>query len=541
MEAFGPWAGQPWAYLPAGTAATQAIVVMRLANAGYATSAADDPAHTPYSPRIMGDIEISQSAVDAFGVGGRVAIGIGEFATDDADLFHLAPIVYGTADGRGATVRVLPVANGQATNFGTPYGSARIAFRGILGGIHHASGSRARVVLADASQRLAVKLQASLFSGSGGLGGPATLANRPKPVCLGDCTNVTPVAVGSVDLGAGSLPTYVVHSGAVNAISAVRIRGVAQALVGGTPGVGQARVFTGSGAFQLGSSPDGIVTADVQGDSTGGYVSSTAGVLRRLLQSFGPLLSTAQLNVPSFDFSETDLPGDVGYWQGPDEITAADAIDRILAGSGAILAGGRDGTLRLVDPLAQGDSQFVLTEGLIAELEPVDLPAALRPLPWSVLVDWAPNSTPMTDFAGSVTDSDRARFSAAARGPVRSESSGIYTRVAQRRELRLPGRYLNSADAQARADRWRGFFEGAPRIFRITTDRYLGRIEIGDLGAIAYPTFGLYDGAGVVVLGWQESLAARRLTLTVATVPWVTYVPPPAPDPFFILDEDLLA
>ena len=178
-------------------------------------------------------------------------------------------------------------------------------------------------------------------------------------------------------------------------------------------------------------------------------------------------------------------------------------------------------------------------------IEPVPLPANLRPPPWAVLVDYAPNGAPTNDFAGSVTDADRARLSASVQGPVRAESTAIYGRVAQRRELRFPGQIAESADALSRAESWREFHEGAPRIFRIVTDRYLGQIEVGDLGIIVYPAYGLQYGAGVVVLGYAEALSARRLTLTLCTLPegWVTFPAPSEAEGFldFILDETGLA
>ena len=98
-------------------------------------------------------------------------------------------------------------------------------------------------------------------------------------------------------------------------------------------------------------------------------------------------------------------------------------------------------------------------------------------------------------------------------------------RVGQQRDMRLPGLYYAEADAMLRAERFRAFYEAGPRMFRLTTDRYLGQIEVGDLGAIAYPAYGLNEGVGVVVLDWSEQVAGRRMTVTVVTAPWLI-VPP---------------
>ena len=533
----------PGQYAPAALAAAtlQSLLTLGIATAAYITGPAEDPPNLLYTPRLYGDIEVSQSGVDAFGIGGRVALGVADIELWDADLSFLGPVAFGTADGRGATIRVVDVVDPRASDFGTSIGSARIAFRGILQRADHSGGSRARLTITDASERLAVKLQPALFAGTGGLEGPATLKDRPKPICLGVTTNISPVSVGNVDLGLGSLPTYLVNSRAVQDITAIRIRAVAQSIVGIAPTVGEAVVWEDQGAFQLGSSPDGAVTCDVEGDNVGGYVDTTAEIIQRLLQDFGPALADTDIHAESFRRAIDELPGAVGFYQGADEIVTTAAIDRLIAGPGAILCGGRDGAVRLVDPLAQGPAQFQLGLGRILALEPVPMPAALRPLPWVVAADWAPNGTQMTDFAGTVSDADRARFAAAARGPVRSESTYIATHVAQRREMRLPSLYAAEADALVRAAQWRAFFEAGPRMFRVTTDRYLGQVEVGDLGALACPQYDLDRGVGVVVLGYQEALAGRRLTLTVVTVPWVTDPPAAEAGVFFVLDEDLLA
>jgi len=149
----------------------------------------------------------------------------------------------------------------------------------------------------------------------------------------------------------------------------------------------------------------------------------------------------------------------------------------------------------------------------------------------------------MTDFAGSVTDANRSAQSAAESGPARAASVGIAARVFQARDMRLPGLYYDAADALIRAERIRSFLEPGPRLFRVVTDRYLGQIEIGDLGALAYPGHALDAGVGVVVLGYSEKLAGRRLALILATVPWVT-IPPLATGgtglDYFILDTDVV-
>ncbi len=511
----------PPATLPPELVATQGITVFRAASTAWASDVTDDPASATWSARLLGDVELAQSAVDALGIGGRVALGLADIEMWDGDGAFADLVRYGTADGRKVTIRVAPATIPRASNTGTPLASAAIAFQGIVRAIDHADLKRARLAVVDVAERLAVPLQSARYAGTGGLEGPSALSGRPKPVSLGRVFNATPIALGNVDLGYGSLPTYQSHWRAIAGHDAVRIRGVEQTAVTTTPTVGQFIDLPSFGAFQIGSSPDGAVTADIRGDGMPVYVATTALVLKRLVQSLGPAFTDAELHFDAWAFADTDLPGEIGWFRGTDEISASDAATQIVASTGSVLAGGRAGLLRMFDPLAAAAEQFTLPSAWIIDCKPLALPAALRPLPVAVAVDWQHNWTPMTDLAGSVANTLRAQLQGAASGPARAISTLITNRVAKQRDLAFAGLYWAQTDALARAAKWQAFLEAGPRVFEITTDRYLGQIECGDIGRVAYPAFGLDAGVRCVVVGWREALGARRLTLILVTLPEV--------------------
>jgi hypothetical protein len=164
-------------------------------------------------------------------------------------------------------------------------------------------------------------------------------------------------------------------------------------------------------------------------------------VLKRLVQSLGPAFTDAELHFDASAFADTDLPGEIGWYRGTDEISASDTATQIVASTGAVLAGGRAGLLRMFDPLAAAAEQFTLPSAWIIDCKPVALPAALRPLPVAVTVNWQPNWTPMTDLAGSVVNTLRAQLQGAASGPARAISTLITNRVAQQRDLAFTGLY----------------------------------------------------------------------------------------------------
>jgi hypothetical protein len=470
----------------------------------------------------MGDVELSQSAVDALGIGGRVALGLADIDLWDGDGAMADLIRYGTADGRRVAIRVAPVTSRP----GPPTAA--------LPSPPPAWPSRASSVPSSMATTSAPGSPSSTSPSAwpprcnpAATPAPAAWKARPRSpagpsrsASAGCSTSRRSPWATSISATA-SLPTYQSHWRAIAGHDAVRIRGVAQTAVTTTPLVGQFIDLPTLGAFQLGSSPDGTVTADVRGDAVPLYVATTAMVLKRLVQSLGPGFTDAELHADAWAFADTDMTGEIGWFRGTDEISASDAASQIVAATGAVLAGGRAGLLRAFDPLASAAEQFTLPSAWILDCKPVPLPAALRPLPVAVAMDWQRNWTPMTDLAGSVAGTLRAQLTGTCSGPARAISTLITNRVAQQRDLAFAGLYWAQADAAARAAKWQAFLEAGPRIFEITTDRYLGQIECGDIGRVFYPAYRLDAGVRCVVVGWREALGARRLTLTIVTLPEV--------------------
>jgi len=193
------------------------------------------------------------------------------------------------------------------------------------------------------------------------------------------------------------------------------------------------------------------------------YVNSIAGTLRRMLESLGLAYDAADFDTTAWAFAEADLPGIVAFHQCAIATTTLSAAEDILAGSGAILAAGRGGKLRLADPLATDAPQFDLPAACVLSCEPLPLPASLRPLPRAIAVRWRRNHAPLSNMAGSVAAADRQRLSQEG-SFARAESSLITSRVAQQREISFPAAYWTEAEALARAEKWRALLEAGPRM-----------------------------------------------------------------------------
>src|SRR5690349_9739571 len=124
LEAFEAAGTGPPAWLPESLASRQGLAVLRIASAAYASRATDSPASTPWEPRLLGDVELSQSAMDAVALGSRVGLTVAELELWDADGWAAELARYGTADGRAARLRCVPVTDPQASDFGTALAAA---------------------------------------------------------------------------------------------------------------------------------------------------------------------------------------------------------------------------------------------------------------------------------------------------------------------------------------------------------------------------------------------------------------------------------
>lgn len=306
------------------------------------------PDDTFYETRLKSRVTISQSAIDSIGLGGRVAASLSQMVLYNEDNALDAMERLGLALGRAATVRTMPAPVPSASDCGGgALSGAAIVFTGITASMTPSRDGMI-LVLSDTSERLNTPLQTDLYGGTGGLDGTADLAGAPKPVAFGWTFNSTPVYIGVIDLGDGAKLTYQSNWRRIRGHLAVREKGVAMTEVSASPDIGQWRDWPEIGCFQLGFTPNWIVTCDLRGDApSGAYAGTTADIVARLLTSLGPQFDASELDAASFAEVNQRIPGEIGWRQGAFPIAAVAALEQILAHCGVWLAGGRDGKFRL--------------------------------------------------------------------------------------------------------------------------------------------------------------------------------------------------
>lgn len=454
-------ADQGWAWSGAETA-----VYLSKAPAYYASQAADDPASTPFPPRLRAAFNYEERLFggDYPSPDSAPAAGFGDIRISNPD---------GELDGwldlgwDGRDVRLYRGASRM-----TAFSAFQLKFRGTTDGMN-ASESELSLRLRGRGGVLDRPLSRRAFGGTGGIDGSADVAGRYWPQAYGRVLNVPAVLFDPANL------VFAVHDRAISQVDAVRDQGVALAAAGdygSYAALAAATVANGSyatckaeGLVRLGASPAGTVTMDLRGDTiaadiaVGGYQETSHRLVYRVLSTrLGPAnIAYADLDA-SFAALDSAQPAPVGYWIGPDENpTGAELAARLMAGIGGWARLTLAGTLtfgRLAVPAATRKigSEHVAAAGLRRRPAP----------PWkSVRVAyrrcWAVQAR--SDLAGSVSDADAAFYGAAARY-AEATAGALATKHRQARVATIESFFALESDAEAEAARLVAL-HGAERAF----------------------------------------------------------------------------
>jgi len=469
-----------------------------------------------YEGRILGPVEVSQNAADLIAVGGQVATTVSSIVLNNKDgaldTIHRRM----TAIGRALVIKTVKVTSGTDSAVGAGAASNAVTvFAGIVAALTP-SGTNMMVSVSDLAERFDTPLQIDEYPGTSGLGGNTELKGLTKPLTFGRCFNIWPQELGNFTLGDGSLYTFQASSRPINDIVAVYERGVLMTSIGTAPGAGQYREWLSDGVFQLGFTPNGIITCTVKGDDPASdiYANQHGEVITRMLTTFGPLLATSNLETSTFTAIDALISGEIGiHFRAGDRTLTREAVGRVLRSGGIWLAGGRNGKLRLSMSRPVATERIRLTEPDIVSLRPVSLPSSLQPAPITIDIESEINWHPLTDISSSVTGSLRRQLSGHGR-TVTATSNGLSARQKVPRTWTIKSLWFDDTSAQAQADQIIAWVEQGLQAIEVVTDRYRNTVEIGYACEIdSYPRFGLDLGFAGIVAGWREAPAKGRVTL----------------------------
>lgn len=447
----------------------------------YTTLPTDTPANRVYYPVIAGGVALTESL--SLDNSASLSAGDIELSNEDGSLDSWLDEVW---VNRAIRVYVGDVSWNKS--------DFKLIFNGVVSSLDSSSASRLNIVLRDKLQRLNTPVSEDQ------LGGTTPNAERLRPLVFGECHNIEPLLVDP------ALHEYQCHNGALERIIEVRSEGVPREIT--TSGVP-------TGSFRLTASPEGTITASVQG-STSPYVNTVAGIVQRLATSYGTPserftfgdIDTVQM--AAFDAAH---PQPVGVFLN-DRNNVLQVCQDLASSVGAQVTMSREGKLRLVKiELPPTGTPLVITP---ADYEAQSLSISQRStVQAGIRLGFCKNWTVQTSIDSGIPAEHRDLFgqeylSVSARDSAVASNYKLYAEPQQVDTLLLK-RTDVSAEATRRLNLWK-----QPRtVYQVTAFAHLLTLEIGQAVTLYGTRFGLELGKTGMVVGLETDWIGKRVKVEV--------------------------
>jgi len=480
------------------TVGGEAEVTLYAATEGFTTGPTDTPANTYFEGVVKEALSFSRQMFSGIDVGGRSMPNRGQLVLiNGGDLDGWADYHF---DGRSVTVKV-----GQK---GAAYTAFETIFVGVMGEISM-TRDKISVPLADRQDLLDKLVQGTAFAGTGGVEGGDDLKDKPKPVCVGECKNVAPVAVDITNR------IYQFHDGQVDAVTAVYDNGKLLTVTTNYT------VDLSTGRITLVAEATGLITADVKGCKDGGiYVSSAADVIRRLVSKYGGLTDPGDLDTASLTALNTATTAPVGFYAGSADMNLLDVLDQVASSVGAVYGYTRLGLFtvkRFEAP--SGTAALVLDEN--DALKNSVRPAVFAPPRWRVRLGYAKSWTVQTadGLDAASTDAFKAfageehRLATAQDADIKADGvgKGGHTNAVDPDPVQTL--LVNKTDAETEAARRLALFGVRRWVVPFTAKTTPFETDLGDVVTFSHPRFGLESGQDWVVVSLSERAFKNEISL----------------------------
>jgi hypothetical protein len=474
----------------------------------FISRSADQVANQPFYGTLQQTVQFDQSIITGNGFG-QVTIAWGEITLINSDGAYDEVIGRYAADGRRLVLKVGDERRIKETGYDGFY----TVFDGIATGIHVEEGVM-RVYLRDRTYQLEAPVSASIYGGTGGLDGTEDNKGKRKPRAFGYCANVTPAFISP------TLKMFQVDEGPVKAISAVYSRGnavafdqnysTAAALMAATIPSGKYATCILNGLFRVNFVLEGEITADVEGNSTGGFISTSADIVKRLLAGF-------ELEIASFAAVNALQPAPIGYFvETGSDATIADVIADIMGAIGGYGGFQRDGVKFEVGlfraPASVPSASYSRID--IIEIKREQLPQGISPPPYRYRVAWGRNFTQQTDIASAVSS---ARVAFLAEQYRLSEASDANIKIdhplAQDPQV-VEAYFRDQADATTEAARLLELYGlSSFSLYRIVLKSKPFVHRIGEVVWVTYPRWDLIEGRLLRIVSVSEKIEANEVEI----------------------------
>jgi len=272
------------------------------------------------------------------------------------------------------------------------------------------SASTLDFTLVDRQAELDKPIQATLYLGTnsgatGNEGLPDDIKGQPKPLCFGNCFNITAVPCNTSAL------RYQVHDGAINAVLAVRDKGVALTY-NATPAAGQYSEDLSTGIITLGSSPAGTVTADIEGAKPVTYLTTVADIAEHIIKTHGSIIA-GDIDSTSLSALNTANSALVGLYINSEQ-SISSVLDELCASIGSYWLFNQNGVFCMgLLTAPTGAADYEINDIYANEVTRTQSSDEDRGVPvYLVKVDYKKNHTTQAadSLAGSVSDALRAEL-----------------------------------------------------------------------------------------------------------------------------------
>ena len=451
-----------------------------LSTVAYTTLPSDTPANRVYSPVLAGGIALSETLP----LDGTATLSAGdiEIHNEDGSLDSWLDDIW--------TNRRIQVFIGDVT---WPRADFKLVFDGVAAGLESTSPERLNIVLRDKLQRLNTPVSETL------LGGSTPNSTRLQPITLGEVHNIEPLLTNP------ALHEYQCHAGAIESIIEVRADGVPRTIT--TSGVP-------AGSFRLTASPEGTITASVQGRTP--YVNTVSNIVQVLATAYGTPserftssdLDTAQLNA-----FNTAHPQPVGIHIS-DRSNVLQCCQDLAASVGAQVAMSRTGLMRLlkIDLPASGTPVYVTESDYEADSLSISQRSEVIA---GVRLGYCKNWTVQTTINSGIPSEHKDLYAQEYLTVTARDSTVASNYKLYADEPQVDTLLLKKTDAQAEANRRLALWKTQRTVYRFTGYAHLLTLELGQALNLTSPRFGLSSGKTGVVVGLQSDWISRRVVVEV--------------------------
>lgn len=194
-----------------------------------------------------------------------------------------------------------------------PKSDFALIFDGLVQELTANSENELSLLLLDKLQRLNDSLTETTLADSADTYSQKSIDTAQKtllPLLFGECFNIQPLFV---DVGTRTTPNtgnvYMVNNGPISGVVEVRDNGVPVSITSTTAANSD---LANKGLISLLTNPSGTITCSVQGNATGGYSNTIAGIITNIVKNYGN--STGRFTDSEIDFSSFTNTSPVGIY-----------------------------------------------------------------------------------------------------------------------------------------------------------------------------------------------------------------------------------